>query len=161
MKNFLKLSLVFTAAVFFMTSCNKEKAAVKKLDGEWTVASSSASVESEDCGGTTVESTSTYTFEAYDVSDEEEGTITVETTVSGTTTTLTGEYSVNEDADELTFTYGTFSTTYTIESLSKSELKMSLTDTEDVVTDCGDLANGVAATIEEKEVTTTVTLEKN
>lgn len=40
MKNILKLSLVFVAATFFLTACNKEKAAVAKIEGLWTLDSS-------------------------------------------------------------------------------------------------------------------------
>lgn len=168
MKNLVKALFVFAVSAFVLTSCNKEKAAVKKLDGSWEVKSTSASVESVDCstgGGSTDVTTTTWNFEAYTVGDEETGTVIMTSTTAGVSSSDTMDYAVNEDADMLTlsasFSGLTISLPYTINKLSKSELEVELTTTEDILTECPDSTNSYLGVYDEDvSVTTTMTLEK-
>ena len=155
------LSLV--AVVAFAFACNKEKAAVKKLDGTWTMGTGSDDSGAPDCstGTSTGTSTATWQFVAYEVGDAEKGSVYgtyTWTPTSGTATTTkdTADYSVNDDGTTLTITQGTTSTVYTIVKLTNSALEMTnVVKDVTIYTDCDDLTK-----TEKKDVTYTSNLTK-
>lgn len=169
MKNLGKGLLLVAVLAFALTSCNKEKAAVKKFEGTWTLDDVTTMYTPDytapDCGGTTVDITSstTVTFEAYTVGEAESGNVYMETvtTFSGTTTTTrdTSEYSVAEDGSEVTFTSTNGSTTdsevYIIESLSKTEATLTEKNSSTVT-----LATDCAGATSDFEMTNTWKLSK-
>lgn len=159
MKNLVKALFVFAVSAFVLTSCNKEKQAVNRLDGTWELKSASVSEEGADCGGTTVEATTTWAFTAYTVGEDESGQVISTSTVSGTSTSDTLDYSVNEDASEFTLGSGTAAQTWMINKLTKSNFEVEMTQTQSVLTECPDSTN-LFGTYEDKSVTTTLTLEK-
>ena len=157
MKNLIKISLVFTAAIMILASCNKEKAAVNKLDGSWSVKSTTVSVTGEDCsgGGTAPTTVETWAFTAYNVKDAESGAATYTYTYDTfPTVTANFTYAVDDKAETLTLTATGFSQVLTIEKLTKSELSLSMMDSVTIITDCNTFAT------ETKMATTTVNLEK-
>ena len=147
-----------------MTSCNKENAAVNKLEGTWTLSSASQAPDNVDCGGTTTdESTTTWNFTAYTVGDEETGQAIATTTTSGNSSSDTLEYSVNDDATTLTLNApggaAADATVLNIDKLSKSELTVSFSDSLPVLTACPDSTN-LFGTFETQFVTVTSTFTK-
>lgn len=150
------------AIVAFSFACNKEKAAVKKLDGTWTVGEGSDDSGAPDCPVTsTGTSSQTMTFTAYEVGDVEKGSVVTTSTftpTSGTATTSkdTMDYAVSEDAKTLTYSKGTWSQAYEIVKLTKSALEIKATFKDQTVyTDCDDFTK-----TEKKDVTVTGNLTK-
>jgi hypothetical protein len=164
MKNLVKALFVFAVSAFVLTSCNKEKQAVKKLEGTWTLSSQTMSEENVDCGGVaTEEPTVTWDFTAYTVGDEETGQAVQTTTLSSATFRDTFNYSVNDDASELTLNVdgaaASDALVFMIDKLSNSELTVSMSDSMDILTACPDSTN-LFGTYETKFVTTTATFTK-
>ena len=162
MKNLVKALFVFAVSAFVLTSCNKEKAAVNKLDGAWTLSSSTVSEEGVDCsGGVTAPTTTTvFNFNAYTVGEEESGqliaTVSIDTVSFSDTTT----YAVSENGKELTVGTGTDAEVWTINTLSKSSLEVERTADEDVLTACPDSTNNYTAGYTNMSVTTTLSFDK-
>ncbi len=163
MKNLVKALFIFTVATFIFSSCNKEKRAVNRLEGEWHLEEQTASETGETCDSipAATDVDVHWIFTAYTVGDQESGSATLEVTPAGGTTTSTAyTYSVNEDGDMLTLTPNGSTTgdVYTIEKLTKSELELSIAvDSTPIVTAC---SNGFPSAIDYRTVTVTAKLEK-
>ncbi|MCP4439879.1 MAG: hypothetical protein GY810_13120 [Aureispira sp.] len=163
MKNLLKvLSLV--AVVAFTFACNKEKAAVNKLEGTWTqgTGSDDSGYDATTCSWYTAfdgTSVSTMEFTAYDVKDAEKGTVKMKSVVTptggtATTTESTMDYAVSEDGKTLTLSTTGFSQAYEIVTLTKSNVELKYTAAAaDVTIDCD-------GNTENKAVTYTMTATK-
>ena len=81
MKNLIKISMAFLAAVMILASCNKDQKCVNWLEGDWSI----TGLEMTDSNGTTVDAfaqaasfgltmNGTMTFSKYKVKKEEMGT---------------------------------------------------------------------------------------
>lgn len=153
------------AIVAFSFACNKEKAAVNKLDGTWTdyKETTTGGLDLTTCSGYTPYDgtiTVTATFSAYEVGEAEKGTVIQTTTITpkGGTADVskdTSDYAVSDDGKTLTFSKGTWSQAYEIVKLTKSSMEIKYTKNEDARTDCDD-----ATKTEKKDITYTVTASK-
>jgi hypothetical protein len=155
MKNLIKFSFVFAAAIMILASCNKEKAAIKKFEGVWNLTSSTASEESDTCVGTAPASTTTLTFVSYEFDGTEKGDVITAITSSGVTFRDTSDYLVSEDGKELMIYDGaTLLQTLMINKLTNKKAELSYTDSAYIVTSCTPLTGS------DKLVTYTWNVEK-
>lgn len=130
MKNLIFLSIACSA--LFMFSCNKDQAAVKKLDGSWTVTkmvstNGGVSFDFIASGG----GGAAFTFVECKLKKDEWCTGTSSTTIFNVTTTNEQVYRVTGDGTTLETKEDVNSstvTTTTIDELTKTNLKMSSVD---------------------------------
>jgi hypothetical protein len=160
----IKLSIILVAVTFFLSSCSKEKIAVNKLEGRWGRAEVIVSENSVECEGDLEPNSIEWTFTAYKVGDQETGSLRETVRYGLNDSTMVYDYSVSEDGSQLTLSDGsTIIATYSISSLSRKEMDLTITQTTPIVTDCGDLNVNpvVPPTIENRMVTTTATWFKH
>lgn len=105
--------------VLTFTSCEKSRV-LNRLEGDWNVTSYIIDNEEIITSGVTI-------VMEYDEADDGEGDVTWTLTEDGDREALSGEYEINDDADELEITFrdGTevFIVDVEIEKIEKDELK--------------------------------------
>ena len=157
MKNSFKRIPILLFTFFILTACNKEKAAVNKLEGTWNLVNLSASENSLVCEAMSEEFI-TWTFTAYTVGDQETGALREAITIDLDTNTELYDYSVNEDGNGFTLSDGSSIVfDYRILNLTRDGLEVETTILSGVVTDCGDFTTNppVGPTFENRMVTFT------
>jgi hypothetical protein len=148
MKNSAKILFLFSLMLLGLSSCNKEKQAVKKLEGSWTRVSETDNDESISCDTTNTPSPEMefkLEFTAYTVGDQETGTLnTLNTDLSnGSTSSGSVDYAISEDGKILTLTdeYSNPVSVYSIISLNENSMELTMDiDSVPITTEC---TNGI------------------
>jgi hypothetical protein len=126
-----RLFMIVTVALLAV-ACNKNQSAVKKLDGEWDVTKMLITEDGKSIDIIGLGASSTMSFQACKLKDNEYCDMSVTTTFDGDTGTETGVFKVTEDGTKLVQAESdTSSNTTTMDIVELSNSNASLFYTED------------------------------
>ena len=126
-----KLFMIATVALLAV-ACNKNQSAVKKLDGQWNVTKMLITEDGKSIDIIGLGASSTMTFNACKLKDNEYCDMSATTTFDGDTDVATGVFKVTEDGTKLVQADSdTSSTTTTMDIIELTNSNASLMYTED------------------------------
>lgn len=138
MKTLLKGAFFTAAAAFMFTSCNKDQAAVNKMEGEWKVKTSKTYLNGTEVQPAEGEETPdmTLTFEKCKLADAEWCDASMAVSFDGASITTDFKYNVSNDGESMSWDMDNNAATTedrinaTINKVSKKEIDFYYTETE-------------------------------